>query len=111
MIGLDGVIVMAFLLGFPANEIVIPIILMCYMSTGTLTDYASLGELHALLVNNGWTMVTAICMLIMCLFHFPCSTTCITIFKETKSLKWTIYAIILPVLIGIILCFTINLVI
>lgn len=111
MIGLDGVIVMAFLLGFPANEIVIPIILMCYMSTGTLTDYASLVELHALLVNNGWTMVTAICMLIMCLFHFPCSTTCITIFKETKSLKWTIYAIILPVLIGIILCFTVNLVI
>ncbi len=110
LIGLDGVIVMAFILGFPANEIVIPIILMSYMSTGTLTDYSSLVELHNLLLNNGWTVVTAICMLIMCLFHFPCSTTCITIYKETKSIKWTFLAIVLPTLIGIISCFLINLI-
>lgn len=111
LIGLDGVIIMAFLLGFPANEIVIPIILMCYMSTGTLTDYSSLFELQTLLINNGWTITTAVCMLIMCMFHFPCSTTCITIYKETKSIKWTLVSIILPTLIGVILCFAVNLII
>ncbi len=111
LIGLDGVIIMAFLLGFPANEIVIPIILMCYMSTGTLTDYSNLFELQTLLINNGWTITTAVCMLIMCMFHFPCSTTCITIYKETKSIKWTLVSIILPTLIGVILCFAVNLII
>ena len=109
LIGLDGVIVMAFILGFPANEIVIPIILMCYMSTGVLTDYTSLSQLQSLLINNGWSLVTAICMVVMCIFHFPCSTTCITIYKETKSIKWTLFAVLLPTLIGLSLCFIINL--
>ncbi len=108
LIGLDGVIVMAFILGFPANEIVVPIILMCYMATGTLTDYSNLTELYTLLINNGWTITTAICTMIMCIFHFPCSTTCITIKKETKSIKWTLLSVLIPTFIGIFFCLIIN---
>ncbi len=107
-VGVDGVILLAFILGFPANEIVIPIMLMCYMSTGTLTDYASLTQLQTVLTDCGWTMQTALCVLILCLFHFPCGTTCLTIKKETGSLKWTAFAIALPTCIGIMLCFIIN---
>ena len=110
-IGVDGVIIAAFILGFPANEIVMPIMLMCYMSTGMLTDYSSLGELHGILTDCGWTLQTALSVMILCLFHFPCGTTCLTIKKETGSLKWTAAAIILPTLIGITICFIINIVI
>lgn len=108
MIGLDGVILISFILGFPANEIVIPIILMAYMSTGNLVEYESLESLRTILVNNGWTITTAICVLIFSLCHFPCSTTCLTIKKETGSYKWTLLAIIIPTLIGLLLCFLIN---
>ena len=103
-IGLDGVIVVAFILGFPANEIVLPIILMSYLNLGTLTDYTSINEFKKILVDNHWTILTAINMLIMILFHFPCATTCLTIRKETNSNKWMIFSMILPLLIGIILC-------
>ena len=106
--GLDGIILIAFLLGFPANEIVIPIMLMGYLSTNTLVDFDSLESLRTLLVNNGWTIKTALCMLIFSLCHFPCSTTCLTIKKETGSLKWTLISIIIPTLIGIFLCSIIN---
>ncbi len=108
LIGMDGVILISFILGFPANEIVIPIMLMTYMATGNLVEYESLESLRSILVNNGWTVITAICVLIFSLCHFPCSTTCLTIKKETGSLKWTLLAIIIPTLIGIILCFLIN---
>ena len=108
LIGMDGVILISFILGFPANEIVIPIMLMTYMATGNLVEYESLESLRSILVNNGWTVTTAICVLIFSLCHFPCSTTCLTIKKETGSLKWTLLAIIIPTLIGIILCFLIN---
>ena len=108
MIGMDGVILISFILGFPANEIVIPIILMAYMSTGNLVEYESLESLRTILVNNGWTITTAICVLIFSLCHFPCSTTCLTIKKETGSYKWTLLAIIIPTLIGVLLCFLIN---
>ncbi|MBQ4129342.1 MAG: ferrous iron transporter B [Ruminococcus sp.] len=107
-IGLDGVIVIAFILGFPANETVIPIMLMAYLSTVTLTDYTSLSELSTLLVNNGWTIITAICFLVICIFHFPCSTTVLTIYKETKSIYLTFLSIIIPTIIGVVLCFIIN---
>ncbi len=110
LIGVDGVILAAFILGFPANEIVIPIMLMCYMSTGMLTDYSSLAELSDVLTACGWTPITALCVMILCLFHFPCGTTCLTIKKETGSLKWTALAFILPTIIGICLCFLINLI-
>ena len=108
LIGVDGIILMAFILGFPANEIVIPIMLMCYTSTGMLTDYSSLTQLHDILTSCGWTTQTALCVLVLCLFHFPCGTTCLTIKKETGSLKWTALAIALPTAIGITLCFLIN---
>ena len=110
LIGLDGVILAAFLLGFPANEIVLPIIIMGYMSSGIMIDVSDLSIIKNLLINNGWNVITAICMIIFMVFHFPCSTTIITIYKETKSVKWTILSFILPLLIGITLCLFVNLI-
>ncbi len=108
ILGLDGVILTAFALGFPANEIVLPIILMTYMGTGTLTEYSSLSTLYELLIANGWTLTTAICTMIFTLMHWPCSTTLLTIKKETKSLKWTFLSFVIPTLCGMIICFIIN---
>ena len=108
LIGVDGVIIAAFILGFPANEIVVPVMLMCYMSSGMLTDYGSLTQLHEILAGCGWTAQTALCVTILCLFHFPCGTTCLTIKKETGSLRWTALAFALPTVIGIAICFLIN---
>lgn len=107
--GLDGVILLAFILGFPANEIVLPIAVMIYMSTGSITEYDSLLQLHTILIGNGWTIVTAICTMIFSVMHFPCSTTCITIYKETKSLKCTFLSFIIPTLCGIVCCIFVNL--
>lgn len=108
LLGVDGVIIAAFILGFPANEIVIPVMLMCYMSTGMLTDYASLSQLQEVLTACGWSWQTALAVLILCLFHFPCGTTCLTIKKETGSLKWTAVAFCLPTVAGISICMIIN---
>lgn len=108
LMGLDGVILLAFILGFPANEIVIPIIIMIYTASGTLVEYDSLSSLYNLFVENGWTWVTALCTMIFSLMHFPCSTTCLTIYKETKSLKWTLLSFILPTILVILLCMSIN---
>lgn len=107
-IGLDGIILIAFILGFPANEIVVPIMLMAYMATGQIIEFSNLESLRQILVANGWTLTTAICVLVFSLCHFPCSTTCLTIKKETGSLKWTLVSILLPTIIGIILCFIIK---
>lgn len=104
MMGLDGIILLAFLLGFPANEIVVPCILMGYLSAGSLTGYGSLAELHGLLAANGWTVSTAVCALLFTLFHFPCGTTCFTIWRETRSAKWTALAVVLPTAAGVLLC-------
>ncbi|MDE6775335.1 MAG: ferrous iron transporter B [Ruminococcus sp.] len=109
LMGLDGVILMAFIFGFPANEIVIPIILMAYLAKGSLVEYSNTRELYGLLTANGWTLRTAVCMVIFTLFHFPCATTCMTIKKETGSLKYTLLSIILPTSVGIILCMAVNL--
>lgn len=108
LMGLDGVILLAFILGFPANEIVVPIIIMIYTASGTLVEYDILSSLYNLFVENGWTWVTALCTMIFSLMHFPCSTTCLTIYKETKSLKWTLLSFILPTILGILLCMSIN---
>lgn len=108
LIGLDGVIILAFILGFPANEIVIPIIMMSYLSNSTIIDISNLNVVKDILTSNGWTITTAICIIIFILFHFPCSTTVLTIKKETGSLKWTILSFLLPLVIGISLCFIIN---
>ena len=110
LMGLDGFILLAFLMGFPANEIVVPCILMGYLSTGALTDYASLSELHGILAANGWTTVTALCAMLFTLFHFPCGTTCLTIWRETKSVRWTALAVALPTAIGVALCVAVHLV-
>ena len=104
LMGLDGTILMAFLLGFPANEIVIPIILMSYLSTGVLQEAASLEALGTLLAANGWTWLTALCTILFSLFHWPCSTTCLTIAKETRSVKWTLLAVAIPTGLGMGMC-------
>lgn len=108
LLGVDGVIILALLLGFPANEIVIPIILMCYLQTGSLTDYATLSELKNILVMNGWTIKTALCFLSLMMFHFPCSTTILTIKKETGSIFYTFLSFIIPCVVGISLCLFIQ---
>lgn len=105
LIGMDGIILLAFILGFPANEIVIPIMIMGYMATGTLTDFSNLTELKSLLIDNGWTFITAISVMLFSLMHWPCSTTCLTIKKETKSWKWTLISILIPTICGITICF------
>ena len=105
LLGLDGVILMAFILGFPANEIVLPIIIMAYLSTGQLTDLGDLSALRGLLVSNGWTWLTAVCTMLFSLLHWPCSTTCMTIAKETLSAKWTLLSFALPTAVGMLVCF------
>ncbi len=105
LLGLDGVILIAFVLGFPANEIVLPIILMAYLAEGTFVELNTLAEIKELLVQNGWTLTTAICTMLFSLFHWPCSTTMLTIKKEIGSIKWTLLSALLPTFIGMILCF------
>ncbi len=110
LIGLDGVILMAFILGFPANEIVLPLIIMTYLSKGSLAELSSIAEIKELFLANGWTSVTAICTMLFSLFHWPCSTTVLTIKKETESIKWTAVSILLPTAFGIISCFLVTLI-
>ena len=108
LLGMDGIILLAFILGFPANEIVIPIMMMGYLSNSHLVDISSINTMKSILLSNGWTIKTALCTLVFILFHFPCSTTILTIKKEINSVKWTIISFILPLFIGIILCLIIN---
>ena len=103
-IGLDGFILLAFILGMPANEIVIPILIMSYMATGSMTDYTSLQELGDLLVSHGWTYLTALNLMLFSLLHWPCTTTLLTIKKETKSTKWTALGFIIPTSIAFLVC-------
>lgn len=104
LLGLDGVILIAFILGLPANEIVVPIIIMAYMAQGSILELGSLTEMKSLFVSHGWTWVTAICTMLFSLMHWPCSTTLLTIKKETGSWKWTFLALAIPTLAGILLC-------
>ncbi|MDD4801478.1 MAG: ferrous iron transport protein B [Syntrophomonas sp.] len=106
-LGLDGFILIAFILGFPANEIVIPILIMAYMSTGQLIEINSLESLRELFVSHEWTWLTALCTMLFFLNHFPCGTTLLTICKETQSKKWPLVAFIVPTMTGIILCFVV----
>ncbi|KAJ51992.1 ferrous iron transport protein B [Clostridium tetanomorphum] len=105
LIGMDGYILMAFILGLPANEIVMPILIMSYMATGSMLELENLSALRDLLVSNGWTLLTAINVMLFCLMHFPCATTLLTIKKETKSLKWTLVSFLVPTIAGISICF------
>ena len=102
--GLDGVLLLAFVLGFPANEIVLPIAVMSYLAQGSLSDALGLAQMHALLTANGWTWTTAVSAVLFFLLHWPCSTTLWTIRRETGSAKWTLLAALLPTALGMALC-------
>ena len=102
LLGLDGYIMFAFLLGLPANEIVLPILLMGYLSTGSLTEVDSLVDLKQILVTHGWTWLTALNMMLFSLLHYPCGTTLLNIYKETKSPKWTFLSFLIPTVIAIL---------
>ena len=104
LMGLDGYILTAFILGIPANEIVLPIILMCYMGNGSLVNLDDTYQIGQILINNGWTMLTAINVMIFTCLHFPCATTLLTIKKETGSLKWTLLSFIIPTVCGVLIC-------
>ena len=104
LLGLDGYIFTAFLLGMPANEIVLPIILMSYLQTGTLVNLEDTASIASILHANGWTLLTAINVMIFTLLHFPCATSLLTIYKETMSIRWTILSFCLPTICGILLC-------
>lgn len=108
LFGWDGFILMAFILGFPANEIVIPIIIMSYAATGSLVELDNLNQLRDLLIANGWTWLTAVSVMLFSLMHWPCSTTCWTIKKETRSWNWTLTSILVPTLTGLVLCFSLT---
>lgn len=105
LMGLDGVILLAFILGFPANEIVVPIMIMAYMAEGSLREIDDLSVLRELLVANGWTWITAVSTLLFSLMHWPCSTTCLTIRKESQSFRWMAVSWLVPTVTGFILCF------
>lgn len=108
LMGLDGYILTAFILGIPANEIVLPIILMCYMGSGTLVDLEETATIGQILIQNGWTLLTAINVMIFTLLHFPCTTTLLTIKKETGSLKWSVLGFLIPTVCGVIICLITN---
>ncbi|MGI6678360.1 MAG: ferrous iron transport protein B [Dehalobacterium sp.] len=108
LIGLDGYILMAFILGLPANEIVIPIMIMSYLSAGSMLELSSLTALRDLLVFHGWTWLTGVCVMLFSLMHYPCGTTLWTIKKETGSWKWTVLAFLIPTITGIMVCFIVT---
>lgn len=110
LLGMDGVILLAFVLGFPANETVIPIAMMIYMAEGTLNRTLSASAMSGILLANGWTEKTAACVIVFTLIHWPCSTTLLSVKKETGSWTWTALAAALPTLCGALLCMLINLV-
>lgn len=106
--GIDGVILLAFILGFPANELVMPLIVMGYLSSGTIASGVDFASFRALLLANGWTVQTALCTLVLTVAHAPCSTTCLTILRETRSARWTLAAVLIPAGIGLALCILIH---
>ena len=110
LMGLDGYILTAFILGIPANEIVLPIILMCYLKSGTLVNIEDTIQIGQILIQNGWTMLTAMNVMLFTILHFPCATTLLTVKKETGSWKWTAISFAIPTVCGIVLCMFTNLV-
>ena len=110
LMGLDGYILTAFILGLPANEIVLPLILMSYLGNNTLVDLDDTLSIASILRSNGWTILTAINAMIFCLIHFPCSTTLISIKKETGSMKWCFLGFVIPTVCGVLICMVTNLV-
>ncbi|RCX15553.1 ferrous iron transport protein B [Anaerobacterium chartisolvens] len=107
LLGMDGYIMMAFVLGLPANEIVVPIMIMSYMASGSMLELEELEDLRQLFVSHGWTWLTGVCVMLFSLMHFPCGTTLWTIRKETQSMKWTLASFAIPTAAGIIVCFVV----
>lgn len=110
LMGLDGYILTAFILGIPANEIVLPIILMCYLGSNSLVNLEDTFSIGQILIAHGWTILTAINVMLFTILHYPCATTLLTIKKETGSWKWTALSFLLPTICGIIICMLTNLV-
>ena len=108
--GMDGETLSAFFLGIPANEIVLPITLMSYLGAGEMVSIENTAVIGEILKNNGWTALTAVCYIVFSVVHFPCATALLTIYKETKSVKWSILAFILPTVLGVVLCVLINII-
>ncbi len=108
LMGMDGIILIAFLLGLPANEIILPILIMGYISSGSLVELDSINALRLLLLDNGWTWLTALCVMLFSLLHFPCGTTLYTIYKETHSARWTLFSAFLPLVLGIAVTIFVN---
>ena len=104
LMGLDGYILTAFILGMPANEIVLPIILMCYLKGGALVNIEDTVQIGQILIQNGWNMLTAMNVMLFTVLHFPCTTTLLTIKKETGSWKWSGLAFVIPTVCGVFLC-------
>ena len=104
LMGMDGVILTAFLLSCPANELFLPLLLMGYLSTGVLAEPEDLQALGTLLSESGWTGLTAVCVLLFTLFHWPCTTTCLTVWRETGQARWAAGAVLVPTLLGGALC-------
>jgi ferrous iron transport protein B len=110
-IGLDGYILMAFLVGLPANEIVLPVLLMGYLSTGSLIDVEGISDIKEIFLTHGWTWLTALNMMLFSLLHYPCGTTLVNIYKETKSPKWTFLSFLIPTVIAFVVTFSIAFII
>ena len=108
LMGLDGYILTGFILGIPANEIVLPIIIMCYIGGSGLISIENIADIQSIFVQNGWTFITAICTALFFINHFPCATTLWTIKKETGSIKWTVFSALLPTVVGVVLCIVVN---
>lgn len=105
-LGLDGTILLAYIIAIPANEIVVPTMLMVYMGVGQMTELKSLDELRQLLVaGNGWTMLTAVNLMLFSLLHNPCATTVMTIYRETLSAKWATLGALLPLGLAFLVTF------
>ncbi len=108
VMGLNGVLLVAYICGFPANEIVMPIAVMILTATGSLGDADNISEVSSLFLAAGWTWKTGVCALIFCLFHWPCATTILTVRKETDSWKWAGIAFLVPTVLGVVMCIAVN---
>lgn len=104
LMGLDGVLLTAFILGSPANEIVLPLAVMAYTAQSFMPELGALSDLRTLLVQNGWTWATAVSTLLFSLLHWPCTTTLLTVYRETGGKRWTLLAALLPTAFGVIAC-------
>jgi ferrous iron transport protein B len=103
-IGLDGVILLAYIVALPANEIIVPTMIMAYMASSKMIELDDMAQLGSLFQANGWTLTTAVCMMLFSLLHYPCGTTSWTIYKETGSWKWTVFANLMPLGLAILAC-------